>query len=129
MSEPVVFISRNKVKQGKLDGFKKAYRESSERLRREKPGTVVFLAYVSDDGAEATIIHVFPDADAMDRHLEGAAERSKVAQEFIESAGMEIYGTLNDGALETFKKIAESGVPVTFRAHHLGGYLRLAAGT
>lgn len=127
MADPVVFISRNRVKVGKLEGFRTAYREVSERLKLDKPGTVVFLAYVSDDGTEVTIVHVFPDADAMDRHLDGVVERTKVAYEFIESAGMEIYGKLNDRASQMFKQIARSGVPVTFRAHLLGGYLRPVA--
>src|SRR5213593_861531 len=39
MSEPIVFISRNRVKKGKLDDFKHFYQEGVERLRREKPGT------------------------------------------------------------------------------------------
>lgn len=128
MGAPVVFISRNRVKEGKLEGFKKAYQETSERLKLDKPGTVAFLAYLGDDGAEVSIIHLFPDADAMDRHLEGVAERTKLAYEFIESAGMEIYGKLNDAALQTFKQIAESGLPVTFRPDFLGGYLRPVKG-
>ena len=77
MPEPIVFISRNRVKESKLEEFKLVYRAGAERLRREKPGTVAFLAYASDDGAEVSIVHVFPDADAMDRHMEGVAERSK----------------------------------------------------
>ncbi|HYU81616.1 MAG TPA: antibiotic biosynthesis monooxygenase [Candidatus Polarisedimenticolia bacterium] len=124
MGAPVVFISRNRVKEGKLEGFRKACQDTSERLNRDKPGTVAFLAYVSDDGAEVSIIHLFPDADAMDRHLDGVAERTQLAYEFIESAGMEIYGKLNDAALQTFKQIAESGLPVTFRRDFIGGYLR-----
>jgi quinol monooxygenase YgiN len=129
MREPVVFISRNRVKAGKLEQLKRFFREGTEQLKREKPGTVAFLAYVSDDGAEATIVHVFPDADAMDRHMEGVAERTRESSEFIESAGMEVYGQPNDGTIQMFKQIAGSGVPVSFRPHHIGGYLRLTAGT
>lgn len=44
MADPVVFISRNRVKVGKLEGFRTACREVSERLKLDKPGTVVFLA-------------------------------------------------------------------------------------
>lgn len=124
---PLVFISRNRVKQGKLEGFRHFFREGSEGLKREKPGTVAFLAYLSDDNTEVTIVHVFPDADSMDRHMEGVAERSKQADAFIESEGMEIFGVPNDGALRMFKNIAASGVPVSFHPPYVGGYLRLAA--
>jgi len=61
MSEPIVFMSRNRVKESKLEEFKLHYRTGAEQLGREKPGTVAFLAYASDDGAEVSIFHVFPD--------------------------------------------------------------------
>lgn len=128
MSEPIVFISRNRVKEGKLDEFKRSYRAGAEALKREKPGTVAFLAYVSDDGAEVSIVHVFRDADAMDRHMQGAAERAKEAYQFIESAGIDIYGMPNEGVLQMMEQIAGSGLPVSVRPQHLGGYLRLPAG-
>lgn len=116
-----MFISRNRVKDGKLEEFKRFYRAGAERLRREKPGTVAFLAYTSDDGDEVSIVHVFPDAAAMDRHMEGVAERSKEAYEFIESAGFDIYGTPNDSVLQMMK---QSGIPLRVRPQLLGGYLR-----
>jgi quinol monooxygenase YgiN len=128
MSDPIVFISRNRVKEGKLEEFKRFYTEGAKTPRREKPGTVAFLAYASEGGVEVTIIHVFPDADAMDRHMEGVAERSKEAYQFIESAGFEIYGRPNDDVLQMMKQLARPGLPVTVRLQSLGGYLRLEPG-
>ncbi len=125
MSEPIVFMSRNRVKAGKLEEFKMLYRAGVEKLGREKPGTVAFLAYASDDGDEVSIVHVFPDADAMDRHMEGVAERSQEAFQFIESAGFDIYGAPSDRVLQMMK---QSGVPLSVRPQLLGGYLRLVAG-
>jgi quinol monooxygenase YgiN len=128
MSEPIVFISRSRVKEGRLDDFKLFYQAGAERLRREKPGTVAFLAYASDDGAEVSIVHVFRDADAMDRHMQGVAERAKEAYQFIESAGFDFYGTPNEGVLQKMKPIAGSALSVSVRPQYLGGYLRLTAG-
>ena len=125
MSEPIVFMSRNRVKAGKLEEFKMLYRAGVEKFGREKPGTVAFLAYASDDGDEVSIVHVFPDADAMDRHMEGVAERSQEAFQFIESAGFDIYGAPSDRVLQMMK---QSGVPLSVRPQLLGGYLRLVAG-
>ncbi len=129
MSEPIVFISRNRVKEGKLEEFKLLYHAGAEKLGREKPGTVAFLAYASDDGAEVSIFHVFPDAGAMDRHMEGVAERSKEAFQFIESAGFEIYGAPSEEVRQMMKQLADTGLPVRIHAQLLGGYLRLTAGT
>ena len=70
---------------------------------------MAFLAYASDDGAEVSIFHVFPDADAMDHHMQGVVERSKEAFQFIESAGFEICGAPSDDVLQMMKQIADSG--------------------
>jgi quinol monooxygenase YgiN len=125
---PLVFISKSRIKDGELEGLRRFLQEGAEGLQREKPGTVAFLAYLSDDSAELEIVHVFPDADAMDRHMEGVIERSRQADEFIESTSMEIYGMPNDNTLQMFKSIAASGLSVRFRQHYVGGYLRPSAG-
>jgi hypothetical protein len=65
----------------------------------------------------------------MDRHMQGVSDRGKEAYQFIESAGMEIYGTPNDGVLQMMGQIAGSGLPISVRPQHLGGYIRLTATT
>ena len=45
MSEPIVFISRNKIKEGKVDEFRKHYRDSITITMADKPGTAIQLAY------------------------------------------------------------------------------------
>jgi len=128
MSEPIVLISHNKMKEGKFDAFLKIQQESILLIREQKPNTVVFLAYAREDGGEVSFVHVFPDAEAMDIHFHGAAERSKKAYEFMQPKSMEIYGSPNDGVLETMKQIAESGVAVSIDTDYLGGFLRFKSG-
>jgi hypothetical protein len=128
MSEPIVFISHNKIMEGKLEALREYSQQTMQLLREQKPDTVVFLSYVSEDGAEVSFLHVFPDAEAMDTHFEGAAQRSKNAYEFMQPKSMEIYGTPNDGVLEMMKQIVESGVKVSIDTDYLGGFLRLKSG-
>ena len=35
----------------------------------------MFLAFADEDGSEVSVVHVFPDADAIGFHLEGVQER------------------------------------------------------
>ena len=84
MSEPIVFISHSTVKDGKLEDLKDFLRAGATVLEDEKPGTVAFLAYANEEGSQLSIVHVFPDADAMDLHLQGVDERAGAADEFIE---------------------------------------------
>jgi len=83
MDAPIIFISRNRIKDGMLAEFISHYQNSIPRTQAEKPGTFVQLAYVSDDAASVDIIRLFPHADALDDQLRGADDRSKVTYQFI----------------------------------------------
>jgi quinol monooxygenase YgiN len=76
MAGPIVFISHQRVKPGRFEAFAAFFVEGSKAIERDKPGTLVFLAFTDPERGETRIVHVFPDAEAMDRHTQGAAERS-----------------------------------------------------
>jgi quinol monooxygenase YgiN len=129
MSEPIVFISHFKVKEGKLDGLKQRSREVTKLLDAEKPRTLVFLAYVDESGTQVTFVHVFADAESMDLHVQGAEERTRAAYEFVEPQGFEIYGTPSDRVLEMMRQgAATSGVKLSVQSEHMGGFIRLKSG-
>lgn len=124
MTDPIVFISRNLIKEGKAADFRKHYGDSLPATAANKPGTLVQLAYESEDATQVDIIRVFPDADALDRQLQGADERSKRTYEFIEPVSVEIYGTPSPFALEMMKKVAGSGIEVIIKPLFIGGFIR-----
>ena len=126
MSEPVVFISHFKVKEGKLDELKRLAGEVERSLREDKPRTAAWLVFLGEDGTQVSFVHCFPDADSMDLHFEGSDERSAAVYEFVEPDGFEIYGRPSDEALETMRQAA-AGSDVAFRVlpDHFGGFLRL----
>ena len=129
MSEPVVFISHFGIKEGTLDDLKRLSADVFERLREEKPRTVLFLAYLDEQGSEVSFLHAFPDAESMDLHFEGVNERVAAAYEYLEPRGWEIYGRPNQGALEMMRQsAATAGVSLTVLPDRLGGFLRLQTG-
>jgi hypothetical protein len=124
MPEPIVFVSRNRIKEGKARDFKAHYRKSISPILADKPGTVAQLAYENEESTEVTVVRVFPNADALDLQLRGADDRSKKTYEFIEPVGIEIFGRPNAATLTIMKKIAGSGVPVRICPHYMGGFIR-----
>lgn len=127
MSKPIVFISTHKIKEGKLEGLRERNHEVAQFMEANKPGTVAFLAYLNEDGSEVSIVHVFPDAEAMEAHMEGVGERAQRAAEFLEFQLLEVYGTPSDKVLQMMQQAPESGVTFRLRPEHLSGYLRLAS--
>jgi hypothetical protein len=124
MPEPIVFIIRNKIKEGKTDEFRMHYQDSIPPILAGKPGTLVQLAYENEEVTEVTIVRLFPSAEALDLQIQGADERSKKTYQFIEAIGIEIFGTPNPATLEKMKKIAGSGVMVSIYPQYIGGFIR-----
>lgn len=128
MSAPIVYISHNRVKPGKLEALRQLYREASKELEATKPGTLVYLGYVSEDGSEVTFLHVFPSAEAMDLHMQGVPERARAAYELMQPVRLEIYGQPSPATLEAIRRIAGAGVALSLNPQHLSGYIRPASG-
>jgi len=123
MADPIVFISRNRVKEGMLDDFRWYYSDSVPRTKAGKPDTLVQLAYVNAEGTEVDIVRVFATPEAMDLQLQEADRRSKATYQFIEPRGVEIYGTPSAFALEMLKKVAGSGIDVSVKPGFIGGFI------
>jgi quinol monooxygenase YgiN len=128
MSEPIVFVSHQRIKAGQLDAYTQYYRQVAELTRANKPGTVAHLAYANEDGTQVTIVHVFPDAEAMELHLQGVGEFAKRALEYVEIVSFEVYGRPGARILEMMQQAAGSAIALNLKPQPLGGYIRLKPG-
>jgi hypothetical protein len=129
MAGPVVFISRSRIRDGRLADFGQHFRNGVGLVESGKPNTVLFHAFLDEDGETVEIVHVFPDAEAMDLHMAGAGERAKAAWEYLEPEGFTIYGVPSDGVLTRMREIADAGgIDLQLRPRHLGGFTRLSPG-
>jgi quinol monooxygenase YgiN len=124
MAAPIIFISRNKIKAGRLEEFRAHYQASIEPTIHGKPGTLAQLGYESDGAREFTVIRLFSDAEAFDQQLMGADQRSKKTYEFIEPFAVEIFGAPSEFALEMMRKVAGSGISVSVHPYFNGGFIR-----
>ena len=130
MTGPILFISHFAVKEGKLDALRQLARDVTHSLEKKKPRTLAYGAYLAEDGAQVSFIHVFADASSMDEHFEGAEERSRVAYELVEARGWEIYGEPSQPALQAMRQAASSaGVSLVHHPDDMAGFLRLGSGS
>ena len=106
MAEPVVFISHFDIKEGALEDLKRMSADGAAMIREEEPGTVLSLSFTDEEAGRISFLHAFPDADALDRHVEGAAERAAAAYELIEPRGWEFYGKASEQVREGMRATA-----------------------
>jgi hypothetical protein len=123
-AQPIVFISRNRIREGRAGEFRKHYQDSVPSTMAGKADTLAQLAYENEGTGEVTIVRFFADADALGLQIEGAKTRSRKSYEFIEPVGIEIFGTPDPGTLEMLKKVVGPGVAVSISPHYMGGFIR-----
>jgi quinol monooxygenase YgiN len=122
MTQPIVFVSKHKVRPGKVDALKSMSRTVAAALERDKPGTVVYLSYLDADETELTTVHVFPDVGAMETHMAGVADRAKAAAELLEYRTFELYRPAPEAALAMMRQVP--GAEVRVAPKSLAGYVR-----
>lgn len=124
-NEAAVVISHFEVKPGHLPALRAMWDSMILALESSKPRTVAYLGYLTEGGADLTIVHVFPDGDALTTHIFGADERSRAVYEHIQPAGWEVYGPAPE---EFLAQLAESalaaGVDLVVQPRAVGGFLR-----
>jgi hypothetical protein len=128
MDQPIVFVSHWAIRPGALDRLRELAVEVAARFRAERPRTLSWLAYLDEAETNVSFIHVFPDAEAMDRHTEIAAAGATASRDLMEPRGWDLYGKPSDAALEQMRQTAEAvGAPLRLEAQLMdGGFLRLA---
>lgn len=124
---PIVFISRSRIRPGRVDELRAFLEKGSAVLVEAKPQTQAFLAYVDEDSMTLTIVHVFADSAGFAAHVQGADQRSNAAARYIETIGMTIYGHPAEPTVTAIRSGLDAGVPVEVRSNYVGGFLRSAA--
>jgi hypothetical protein len=125
MTEPIVFISRNRILDGKRAEFASMYAMGVGFIGLTKPRTALFAAYLDETGTEVSIVHAFPDAAAMVLHFEGSDERSSSVSQLIAPAGFEIYGRAPAAAVDQVRREAgAAGLELKVLPESIGGFLR-----
>jgi hypothetical protein len=129
MAGPFVFISQSRVKEGKLDDFKRGLREMAEFVEANEPRVIAFEAYLSDDETEVTGLQIHPDADSMAFHMQVAFEKIMEFDQYLETQSVEVYGVPNEAVLGMMKQIGdqfgeESAMSMRVRTNPVGGFTR-----
>jgi quinol monooxygenase YgiN len=123
--QPIVFISHFAVRPGHAEAFRSLFASLVAELEVAKPATMAQVAYLSDDASRLSIVHVFPDADAVAAHFLGSGERSTAVYEHIVPAGWEMYGSPHESDLALLRSEAEeAGVRLAVWPEAAGGFFR-----
>jgi hypothetical protein len=129
MAEPFVFIGTHRIREGKLDEFRKEFTELVGVVEANEPRMIAFNGYFNEDETEMSIVQVHPDADSMLLHMRVAREHiTRGSEELLDTKDIQIYGPPNDTVIGMIEELSQSGVPLIIKPNHVGGFTRPNAG-
>jgi hypothetical protein len=128
MSIPFIYISTWKIKEGKLEEYKRFYKKLVEIIETHEPQMISFSAFVNEEGTEMTSIQVHPDAESMNFHLQVLGQQvgdaMKEVAGFLKPISAEYYGAVPKSMLEFDWG---DGVAVDIKPQQIAGFTRLTA--
>jgi hypothetical protein len=126
VSGPFIFIATNRLKPGKLANERKRVPDLVNFIEANEPRLIAFNEYANKDGTEVAVVQIHPDADSMRFHLGVIADRAAAAYaETVEATtSIQVFGIPSNAVLEMLEQQAGSGVPVSVKPLHLGGFTR-----
>ena len=129
MSEPFIFIATNKLRDGKLEDERRRVPGLCEFIEASEPRLIAFNEYANEDGTEVGVVQVHPNADSFELHMGVVRERAEraYAETLEATTRVHVFGTPSRSVLEMLRQQAGSGVALSVKPYHLGGFTRSEA--
>jgi quinol monooxygenase YgiN len=77
MSDPIVYIDRSEILDGKLEELKKAIDELVAFVERHEPQLVSYGFFIDEQAARMTLVAVHPDSASLEFHMDIAASMAR----------------------------------------------------
>ena len=122
MAEPLIVITRARVKEGKLQDLMRHHKQILKIVETNEPQLVAFHGFLNEDGTEMTRIQVHPDTESMDFHMQVLTDNwDKSFSEYGEIISVEYYGTPSKSALDMDLR---TQTPLNLNPRHIAGFSR-----
>ncbi|HJU52570.1 MAG TPA: hypothetical protein VJ815_09575 [Acidimicrobiia bacterium] len=122
MAGPIVYVSHFRIKPGHMDGWRKMVDEVLLTLDAGAPRTAFQHFYLDETGNSVSIVHIFPDAEAVDLHMEWASGHSRAALESLEPISFELYGKPTESFMAA---MGDRASLLRIEPAHMAGFDRL----
>lgn len=120
MSDQIIYLSRWKILDGKLESFEKYAKEIADIVEKEEPGAISFSYFVDEDRKRGTAVFLFSSAEALDIHLDLLAPRFEEGYQYISGTDVEILGRPSKKAAEMAASFGAK-----FKNQQVAGFTRL----
>jgi hypothetical protein len=106
MSDPIVYIDRSQILDGRLDELKKAIDELVAFVERHEPQLVSYGFFIDEQAARMTVVAVHPDSASLEFHMDIAGAEFRKLSGFIRLLSIEVYGRPSNKAMKQLRQKA-----------------------
>ena len=107
MSDPLVYIDRSDIRDGRLEEVRKGIRELVEFVETHEPQLIAYGFYFNETGTGMTVVAVHPDSASLEFHLEIGGPAFRKLSELIELRTIDVYGRPSEKVLGQLQHKAE----------------------
>lgn len=125
MSRPFIFVSTYKLKEGRLENYRRWTEGLIQHVETNEPRVEAFNLYVNDSGTEVTSVQVHPDAGSMELHMQIVRQYIETAYgEFLDAPTVLLVCGEGDAARQMIRDLTPPGLSPIEMPRHIGGLMR-----
>jgi hypothetical protein len=106
-SEPIVYIDRSEIFDGKLEELKEGISELVGFVEQHEPQLISYSFFINEEAMRMIVVAVHPDSASLEFHMEIAGAEFRKMTDFIELMSIEVYGRPSEKALKQLREKAE----------------------
>lgn len=122
--DPVIFIGTYRIPEGSLDEWRTGSAEMTVFVDANEPRVIGIGHYANEDGTEGTSIHVHPDSESLEHHLQAASAQIGKGSQIVQVVRIELYGPVSVAVVERLRSMS-TGWPIVVKGS-VGGFSRVA---
>ncbi|HWM17618.1 MAG TPA: hypothetical protein VNP97_13645 [Microbacterium sp.] len=127
MPDPIIYVDRSLIVDGKLEQLKSGIRALVEFVEHRESRLISYGFFLDEERMRMTVIAIHPDSASLEFHLDIAGPEFRKLKELVELTEIEVYGPLEDTALvqlqEKARMLGRAGKVVVLQAE--AGFARL----
>ena len=123
MPDPIIYVDRSLIVDGKLEQLKRGIRALVEFVERREPRLISYGFFLDEERMRMTVIAIHPDSASLELHLDIGGPEFRKLKELVELTDIEVYGRPSDRALALLHEKARmlgGGEKVVVRAAEAG---------
>jgi hypothetical protein len=103
LSGPLVYVDTSTIRDGKLRELEGALTGLVGFIEANEPRIVAYGAYISEDGAELSVVHVHSDSASLEFHMDVAEPTFRGFIDLVELSSIHVYGSPSERVLSQLR--------------------------